>query len=412
MNRSHAKGLTLATAILMALAGLAGCTWEQEEMPPALTGDPVVIGVPLPLTGAMAAFGTEKRNAYEMAAEELNAAGGIDGRPLLLLMRDTAGEPESATSVAEELIAKDGACLLLGEYSSACALAVAAVAQKRAVPYLVDCAVADSITQQKASFVFRCNPPAGMIAQGLSTFFDEVVRPDRMAIVYERSDYGLGMARAMRYWCEDTGVALVALESYDPGELDFGGIIEKVKAARPDVVYMVSYLLDASLLVRQARQKGLAPKLFAGGGAGFVLPEFIANTGQDSEAIATAALWAPSLGYPGAAEFAETYLARYGTYPGYHAAESYAAVYVAADALRRAASTDPERLRVALADTDLLTVFGPVKFEKFGKYLNQNQLSTIVLQVLGSKLEVIWPPECATGDYVYPDPAYTKAGGK
>ncbi|RJQ06177.1 MAG: ABC transporter substrate-binding protein [Bacillota bacterium] len=406
MSIKSARAVLIALCLMISLASsLPGCAWKDHEMAPPLEGEPIVIGIPLPLTGSKAAFGEIKRNAYEMAAEEINAAGGIDGRLLSLSFRDTAGEPDSAASVAEALISVDGVTFLAGEYSSACALAVAGVAQRHKIPYLIDSAAADSITQQKWDYVFRLNPPANLFAQGLTAWFGEVVKPRSMVIVYEHSDFGSSVAKAMRDWCRRAGVRVPVYEGYEPGTLDFTPIISKAKDASPDVVYMVSYLMDASLIVRQARAQGLRPKVFAGGAAGFVLPEFITNAGDATENVVTAALWAPSLGYPGAHEFAETYRARFGDYPTYHAAESYSCVYVIADVIRRAASTHPDRIRVALADTELMTVFGPVKFEEFEKYRNQNRMNTLVLQIIGGKHEVVWPPEFATAAYVYPDPA-------
>ncbi len=410
MRRRRIVARTLLVAGLLALLAPSGCLWEERELPPALSGDPVLIGIPLPLSGSKAAFGEAKLRAYEMAVEEINAAGGVSGRPLALVVKDTAGEPDTAAAAARELIKSDGVTLLAGEYSSTCALAVAAVAQEYSLPYLVDSAAADDITQQKWSYVFRLNAPASLYASGLWSFFGQVVKPRTMAIVYEHTDYGTSVARAMRSWCRDQGISIEVDASYEPGDLDFGPLVDRVREAAPDVVYVVSYLVDASLFIRQARSAGLAPGLFAGGAAGFVMPEFITNTGPGADGVVTAALWAPSVDYPGAEEFAETFRARYGEYPTYHAAESYACIYVIDDALRRAASTAPERVRVALADTELVTVFGAIRFEKFGKYLNQCRAGTIVLQVQKGRHEVIWPPECATAEYVYPDPAASGPG--
>lgn len=398
-------------ALLVALTGTGlggGCSWRQGELAPAAQGEPIRVGIPLPLTGPKAAFGEIKRNAYQMAVEAINAAGGVNGSPLSIIIRDTAGEPEAAASVAEELINVDRVAMLAGGYSSACSLAIAGVAQRYGVPYLIDSAAADAITQQGWEWVFRINPPASLFAQGLTGFFAAVVQPGSMAIVHEHSDYGSSVARAMRDWCRQAGISVPVYQGYEPGALDFTPILSQIKDAEPDVVYLVSYLMDASLIMRQARAQGVAPRLFAGGGGGFVLPELIGNAGAAVENVVTAALWCPSLGYPGAAEFAETYRARYGGYPTYHAAESHAALNVVADALERAASSDPERLRVALSDTELITVFGPVRFERFGKYINQNRISTIVLQIREGRHEAVWPPEIATVEYVFPDPIWSE----
>jgi len=392
--------------VLLSLAATApGCAWRRPDLAPAARGEAIRIGVPLPLTGAKAGFGEIKRNSYEMALEEVNAAGGVDGRPLEFIFRDTAGDPDAAAAVAEELITADKVAVLAGGYSSSCCLAIARVAQRYGVPYLIDSAAADSVTQQGWDYVFRLNPPAALVAQGLISFFSEIVHPRSMAVIYEHSDFGSAMAEAMRGWCRDSGVDVPVFESYEAGAIDFTPILTKVKQAAPDVVYMVSYLTDASLIMRQARSQGLVPKLFAGGACGFVLPRFIENAGCATENVVAAALWAPTLDYPGALTFAETYRARYGEYPTYHGAGSYACVHVAADALLRAASEDPERIRVALSDTDLMTAFGPIRFESFDDYMNQNALGTIVLQIQNGVHEVVWPPEAATADYVYPDPA-------
>jgi branched-chain amino acid transport system substrate-binding protein len=389
-----------------------GCTWWRTQMPPPLEGEPVSIGIPLPLTGPHAPFGQMKKNAYEMAVEEINAAGGVDGRPLVLVIRDTAGQPEAAAAAAERLLDVDGVHLLAGTYSSACALAVARVAERYGVPYVVDSAAADRITRQDWSFVFRVNPPAPLYAEGLTSFLGEVVRPASVAIIHEESDYGVDLARAMREWCKKHGVRITVSEGYEPGTLDFTSVLAKLKDTDPDVVYMVSYLLEAPLIVRQARAEGVRPRLFAGGAGGFALPEFVTDAGQAGEHVVTAALWAPGVPYPRAAEFAETYRARYGEYPTYHGAGAYACIQVIADALHRAASTDPERVRVALADTELMTVFGPVRFESFDGYTNQNRAPTFVLQVLGGQHTVVWPPEAATVAYVFPDPASQEDGGR
>ena len=405
-GRREATLLALLLACLTCLpGGLSGCRRSGTGVPPLLSGDPITVGVPLPLTGSKAAFGEAKRNAYEMAMEEINASGGVDGRPLVLLVRDTAGDPVASAAVAEELITVEQVTLLAGEYSSACALAVAGVAQRHGIPYLVDSAVADAVTQQKWSFVFRLSPPSELLVQGLTDFLGSVVKPRSVAVIYEHSEFGASVARSMRSWCQDKGVPLVAYEGYQAGALDFTAVITRVKQASPDVVFLVSYLLDASLLARQAWAQGLRPKLLAGGAGGFALPEFVANAGEAAENMVVAAPWAPTLPYPGAAEFTETYRARYGTLPPYLAAEAHACVYVLQDALRRAASTDPERLRKALAATDLLTVFGPVRFEAWGKFRNQNRPASTILQVLQGRPEVVWPPEWATASYVFPDPA-------
>jgi len=152
------------------------------------------------------------------------------------------------------------------------------------------------------------------------------------------------------------------------------------------------------------RKAGIHAKIFAGGAAGFAIPDFLREAKGSAEHVVTTALWSPGMGYPGAREFAEKYRKRHGDYPSYHGAEAYSALHVVKDALERARTWRPEDVRQALGATNMMTAFGPVKFETRGDYDRQNFLETIVLQVIDGQFEVIWPEKFASKKYVYPVP--------
>jgi branched-chain amino acid transport system substrate-binding protein len=396
-------GILLVLALCMTC--LAGCGPQTAG---TAGKDTLKIGVPLPLSGDKAAFGQIKKNGYLLAQEEINAAGGINGRQLEMVFQDTKGEPEVAASVAEEFITVKNIPFLVGEYSSAATFAVAGVAERYGIPYLADTGAADKITQQGWQNVFRLNPSSTYYAQGLNDFLKEVVKPQTMAILYEHTDFGSSTAEAMVKDAATMGVKIVLNEGYEAGAVDFKPLLTKVKDRNPDVVYMVSYVMDASLLMRQAKELRLSPKIFAGGAAGFALPEFITNASDASKYVVTSSLWSPRVNYPGAKEFAAKFQERFKEEPPYHGAEAYATTYVVADTLRRAKSLDPQDIREALAATDMMTVFGPVKFVAFDNYTNQNRLSTLVLQVINGVHETVWPKEFASANYVYPIPAWDK----
>jgi branched-chain amino acid transport system substrate-binding protein len=142
--------------------------------------------------------------------------------------------------------------------------------------------------------------------------------------------------------------------------------------------------------------------LLAGGAGGFTHPDFITKSGADANLVLTATLWFPKLSYPGIQEFQKEFTDRSGIVPDYHAAEAYSALLVAADALRRADSLRPERIRAALDRTDMITPFGPVRFSSFEKFERQNNLPTQVLQVINGKLECVWPGNLASATFVPP----------
>jgi branched-chain amino acid transport system substrate-binding protein len=362
--------------------------------------------IPLPLTGKQAKFGEMMKRSYEMAAEEINAKGGIKKQKIALSFEDSGAKPETARAIVEKLIDTKKQPIIVGEYTSACAKAVAAVAEERKTPYLVVASADDDITQKNYKFVFRQNPVNAHYSDGVIDFIKTVVKPKTMAILFESSAFGTSGADAMDKDAAKAGIKVVMKEKYEAGSVDFKPLLSKVKAAQPDVIYMVSYVMDASLLMKQIKELRIDAKLFAGGAAGFAIPEFIDNAKDAAEYVITATLWTPQLKYPGAKEYADKYKAKYKDFPSYHGASAYAAIYVTKDALERAKDWTPEGIRAALKATNTMTAFGPVKFEDKEGYQNQNFTDTFVLQVIKGEHETIWPEKYASKKYIYPIPAW------
>ena len=229
-----------------------------------------------------------------------------------------------------------------------------------------------------------------------------------VAILHENTRFGQSGSKKFVKQCEKLGLKVILKEGYEAGAIDFKPLLVKVKVKKPDLVYMISYIMDAALLIRQSKELNLNPRLFVGGAAGFTLPEFRKNAGDATEYVYSATLWTPSVPYPGAKEYYAKFMAKYNTPTEYHGAEAYAGMYVIADALRRARSLTPKAVRDSLAETDMMTVFGPVKFISYGKKTQQNRLPTFLVQWLNGKLETVWPEEVATAKYVYPVPKWNE----
>ena len=390
---------SISIATLISIFVLAICTSQAPAQEARFA-------IPLPLTGTNAKFGEIEKKSYEIAMEEINAAGGIKGRKIALEFEDSQGKPEISRSIAEKLIDVKKQPVIFGEYSSSSSKAIAAVAEERKVPYLVVTGATDDITQQNYKYVFRMNPTNAYYAVGLLSLFKEVVKPKSIAILYESSDFGTSGAEDMAKQSEKFGMKVLVKEQYEKGAVDFRPILSKVKAARPDVIYMVSYVMDAALLMRQIKELRIDANLYAGGAAGFAIPEFIQNAKEASELVMTATLWSPQIKYPGAVEYAEKYKKRHGDYPSYHGAEAYSALFVMKDVLTRAKSWTPDDIRVAMKATSMMTAFGPIKFEDREGYTNQNFMDTLVMQVIKGKHETIWPQKYASAKYVYPIPKW------
>jgi branched-chain amino acid transport system substrate-binding protein len=264
----------------------------------------------------------------------------------------------------------------------------------------------DDITQQKYKYVFRMNPTNAYYASGLLSFFKEVVKPTSIAVLYESSDFGTSGGEDMVKQAEKFPMKVLVKEKYEKGAVDFKPILSKVKSERPDVIYMVSYVMDAALLMKQIKELRIDAKLFAGGAAGFAIPEFIDNAKEASEYVVSATLWSPQVAYPGAKEFAEKYKKLYKDYPSYHGAEAYAALHIIKDVLTRAKSMTPDDIRVAMKATNMVTAFGPIKFDDKEGYTNQNFMDTLVMQVINGQHETIWPLKYASKKYNFPIPRW------
>lgn len=369
----------------------------------------VKVGVPLPLTGRHAPFGEIIKNSFVLAADEVNAKGGVrGGYKLELLFEDSRSDVQTARTVTEKLINQDKVVMLTGQYSSVESFPTAQIAQQYGMPFLVSTAAADEITQQGWKYIFRMVQPASEFDNGLKDFFEKVAKPKSLAILYENTLFGTSTAAAMKDWATRNRVEVPMYEPYDAGSPDYRPLLLRVKEKKADVIYMVSYLLDAVLLMRQSKEVDLNPQAFAGAAAGFSILPFIKGAGDAAEDVLSSTMWEPSVPYPGAMNYYKSYEARFKSLPSYHGAQGYAAVSVVADVLNRAASLAPDDIVKALAGTDMTTMYGRIRFERYGKFQNQTKLPTFVIQVQKGKFVTVWPKDVATAAPVFPTPPWSK----
>jgi len=393
------RGLLAAAGIALSVALCGG----------VMAAETIKVGVLLPLTGAQAKFGEIEKKSFEMAAEEINAKGGVNGRKIELLFEDDTGKPDVGRSGVEKLISREKVPVITGGYSSSVTAAAAPVAQQFKVPFVICTGSADDITEKKYDYIFRINPPASEYPNAVKSFLQEVGKDVKTAaLLYENSSFGQSSSKSFEDDAKELGLKIVVKEGYQAGAIDFKPILTKVKAANPDMIYMVSYVMDASLLMRQSKELRINPKMFVGGGAGFTLPEFAKSAGDAGEGVFSATLWVETLPFPGAKDYFNNFKKKFGYETEYHGAEAYAAMYVVADALKRAKGITPKDVRDALATTDMKTAFGPVKFVSYDKKTQQNKLDTYLVQWQKGELEAVWPKGVATKPYIYPTPPWDK----
>lgn len=387
----------------------------------SVLAQPIKIGAPQPVTGPDAPFGDKFKKAYSMAVEEINAAGGVNGRKLEVLLEDHQAKNQLAATVAEKLITEDKVLVMTGGRASGQAMEIASVCQRLKTPYLVDHPSADMITAKGFEWVFRNNPTGSIYPAAFSDFISSVpgAMPKSAAVVYDNTLFGKTIGAAVVKILKAKNVSVVAEEAYPVNTLDFKPTMTKVKGTNPDFLLLIAVApTDAVLLTRHAKEMGLAPRAFVGFGGGFGISDFTNQLGPLAENVFSSAAWSGNPNDPKTKAFYEKFHAKYGIWPHEHEVEGYSAIYIIADAVRRTKLTgdldaDRDALRKALLATDTATVFGKVKFGNWAgplgdAYTNQNVYSpehSVMAQWRGGQLLNVWPKAFAETALVFPEPA-------
>lgn len=389
-------------AVVVALAVVSALALAQEAIP---------IGVITSLTGRYAEFGEQHRAGFAVALEEINAAGGVGGRPVELVLRDDTSDVNAALSAAETLTGE--VPLVLGAYSSSITNPLAQFFSRQEYPFLVFTSSEDAITIPGSEWTFRLNQPGSAYATVLFDIFDTLNSEQdagiaTIALIHGNGPFETSVADAAERLAEERGYELLERESYDRGVTDFRPILNRFATASPDVVFMVSYAEDSVGLLRQASEVNLSPKVFAGGAAGFALPNFIEGAGAAAEHVITATTWTQDAPYEGSEDLGARLREELGGIePSYHAAQAYAGLLTAADALSRAADLSPDAVQEALDTTEIAeTAYGPIRFDDYDGFQNQNPLTMLAQQVQEGAFVTVFPEEAATAEIVFPAPAW------
>lgn len=378
------------------------------------------IGAPQPMTGSDAPFGDKFKKAYSLAVEEINAAGGVNGRKIEVVIEDHQAKNALAATVAEKLINQEKVLILTGGRASGQAVEIASVAQRLKTPYLVDHPSADIITAKGFEWVFRNNPTGSIYPSAFNKFISDVpgAMPKSAAVIYDNTVFGKTIANSAMTFLKSKNVPIVNDEAYPVNTLDFKPIVTKAKANNPDFVLMVAVsTTDAILLTRHAKEIGLKPRAFVGFGGGFGVEDLAKQLGPLSENVFSSAAWSGNPNDPKVKAFYDKFYSKFNIYPKEHEVEGYSAIYIIADAMKRAKLTgnldaDRDAIRQALLQTDMTTVFGKVRFGNWSgplgdQYTNQNIYSpdhSVLAQWRSGKLLNVWPKENAETNYIFPDP--------
>lgn len=374
--------LALATGVVALVA--AGCGGGDEQGGGA-AGEPITIGAVLPLTGEVALDGELESNGMKLAVSQINAAGGVDGRPLRLRLQDGACDPAASASAAQRLITREKVVALSGAFCSSGTAAIVPLAGRYKVPFVSATSTAADLTAKDQPFFSRFAPTEALMSRQAIPFLAPKLGIKRAAIVVFNDDYGLSYAEANRTNLEDAGVQVLGVDTFGANTQDYSPFITRVQRRRADTILVAADTGPTAAFFKQFSQLGVTKinKLSAQIAASQQFIDLATSKGAEGIYATTPYVAASDAEKNGA--FARAYEQRYGKAPEAGAAGGYTAVYLLADAIERAGSTDPQEVQDAIRSAKLDTIHGQLTFDEQG----QGFIDFFLVQIRNGKIAIV-----------------------
>ncbi|GAB3980513.1 branched-chain amino acid ABC transporter substrate-binding protein [Actinoallomurus acanthiterrae] len=353
--RRTALGVALAATALTASAcgqGVLGGDSKKDK-------GPILLGMDIPLSGSSADIGPYMKNGAQLAIDEINAKGGVIGRKLQLRAEDDACDPKTAVAAANKLVAANVA-VSVGGYCSGATLPTLPVFDRRKIPMIIPAANSTELVDQKLKHVFFVNGTGDQQAAAAMAWLTKS-GAKKVAVLDDNTSYSKDIAvRTAAELDKPGGPDKATLDAVTPGESDYSANITNVLHSNPDFIYWTGYYQEGGLILRQLRQAGYKGKFMVGDGS--VDAKLIKIAGGPREGAYATMTQTPDT-IQGAESWITTYKQKFGAEPGPYSTQSYDAVRVAAEAIKKAGSTDGDKLVTALEGIDGLQLFsGPLKF--------------------------------------------------
>ena len=338
----------------------------------AFAAEPVNIGGLYPVTGSFAQIGQGCANAAKLAVQMVNDAGGIKslgGAKLNLILSDVQSDPTVTRTETDRLISGNKLSAIHGCFASALTLIASEVAERAKMPLLTGSS-SDQLNKDR-HYTFTPFSRASQFALAQLQMSKLVSDSPKVAVIFENTAFGTSTSNGLREQASGQGVEIVMFEPYSAGLTDASPLINKVKASGANMLFPVSYLNDLILIIRAIKQNGLQIAI-NGGSGGFVIPDFYKNVGSVAEGLLGVAHWNHDINAD-AQRVNDVYKKQYGEFLFEYAGGLVAQTFMIADALERAASADPQKVRDALTTLDVSSGYaamspgGRVKFGPDGK---------------------------------------------
>ncbi len=419
INRSFSRRRFLGGSALAVTVGALGMPFVRTARAQAAT---FKAGVITSLSGENILGGNLTKQGYDLWAEEINAKGGLevggDRFKVDMFYGDDQSNPATGADAAERLIVQNEVDVLFGPYTSGSTIAVQPICQKYQVPMISGSAESPNVWKAKPEFNFGIIPSVDTTS-GLSLgVLAKTSNPaaKTVAVIGVNEPFSKETGEGFRDGVKAAGLEMVAYELVPP-EGDLTPVISKIAALNPDVVAVGGHEEILINVVKTSKSLNFRPKALIMH-YGITNPAFAQALGADADGVTGVVVWLPTVAYKDdvfgtAKEFSDMATKKLGGEPDYTAAGCAASGLVLGDALKRLgkkpALTPEDRvaLKDAIAETDIQTFYGPIKFEKDGPHYHDNvQPVPVLVQIQGGKVVAVGPKEAAAADYIYPLPAW------
>ncbi len=378
-------------------------------------GDTVYLGAAISLTGKYSTNGAHTRKGYDLAVDQINAAGGVtvDGMSykLGIIYYDDESTPARGAQLAERLIQQDGVQFILGPYSSGLTRAMAPITEKYGIPMVEANGASISLFQEGYKYLFAVLSTTEQYLQGAVALAAETAGDDqtlRVGLAMENDPFSQDVRAGVIADAERLGMRIVIDDKLPPELNDMSATLAKVRALRPDLLVVSGHAKGAALAIRQIADSRIDIPMLAltHCDAAQVIEKFA----EKAEFALCASQWAPGLSYSddlfgSARDFADLFEATFDYAPPYQSAESAAAVMVFADAFERAGSFDPAVVRDALAETDMMTFYGGINFDDAGRNVAKPM---VLFQIQDGEYRVVYPSNASEAELRHPTPRWSE----
>lgn len=411
----HTRGLPGGPVSRRAFLATAGAVATVAGFPAIVRAQAreVKVGYLLPVTGPLAYEAGLALNGLTLAVDEINASGGIKslgGAKITMMPGDTQNKVELGNSEASRLI-DQGAVAIIGTFSSLVAFSVRQVTEKNRTPFLLLACVADNLTEGGLKYTFRMQPNGkAMATLTVSNMFEMAKNANvpikRVAMMHEDGNFGTTMGNHVEAFSKTMGYELVQRIPYNLRSPDLTSELAKVKAARPDLLIISGYYGDSKIIAETAAKLRIGVSALVGlANAAYSNPKFIAENRELTEQLFDGNYWYNPQSARARAVF-EAYQKKFGSTMSNHGVQGYQVTFVLKDSLERAASMDRDKIRDAIAKTNLtdqILTQDAIRFDDSGEGINA---TPALIQVQNGKPVVVGPARFAEAKPIFPVPKW------